>query len=113
MTIMQSCDHHDAGRCVPDNRSRERILEQFALAIDFGDAFLEMVRGSDLHIQVLAAGAPTLQPTITISMAKFLTAWVHYVRWQANQPRGDDLAPPVRPPAEIRVPDLEGEPIGE
>lgn len=103
-----SCDHHDENRGIPDNRSRKRILEQFALALGFGAAFVQMIRDSDLNIQVLADGAPLLAPTITIRADRFLDAWMAFMLWHANQPRGDDLAPPVSPPAEIHVPDLDG-----
>lgn len=68
-----------------------------------------MVRGSDLNIEVLARGEPSLAPTITIRMDRFLDAWVAFIAWHRNRPEGDDLVPPF-PPAEISIPPDDDDP---
>lgn len=80
------------------------MLRQFELAAAFGEAFLEMIRDSDLRIQVLGQGAPILAPTLTVRTDRFVDAWTAFYAWHQNRPRGDDLAPAIDPPAEIRVP---------
>jgi hypothetical protein len=105
---MMSCDHHDENRGIPDNRSRKRILEQFDAAITLGDAFRALALGSTITVNLVAPQGLLSRPTITIDLGQFQDAWAAYMVWFANQPRGDDLAPPVAPPAEIHVPDLDG-----
>lgn len=105
MVVLQSCDHHDVGGCVPNTRSRARILQQFGYAIALGDAFMEMLQGSLAEVAVEDAdGRPLPDPTITIQLKRFLACWEQYMLWLQHQPRGDDLAPAVDPPSEIRVP---------
>lgn len=105
MTIMMSCDHHDEGGCVPDNRSRARILRQFAAAQRLADAFLTMTRTSALQVHLATADGTILpSPTVEVDLAALLLAWDAYAVWLHNEPRGDDLASAVVPPADIRVP---------
>lgn len=90
---------------MPDNRSRKRMLQQFGHAAHFGDMFLAMVRGGRLALDVAEPdGCALTDPTVTLPAHAFLRAWAAYMVWRQHQPRGDDLAPAMEPPAEIRVP---------
>jgi hypothetical protein len=113
VTIMQSCDHHvhcdhhDVGGCVPDNRSRRRILEQFKAAHDLGMA-VQSLTHFGMRIDLFDVGKQPLErPTITVDLGQFLHLWMALRVWRDQQPKGDDLAPPVDPPAEIRVPEYD------
>jgi hypothetical protein len=105
---MMSCDHHDANRGIPDNRSRARILEQFAAAHDLGMA-VQGVTSFGVTINLFDQGQqPLSRPTITVDLDQFMHLWMALRVWRDKEPKGDDLAPPVSPPAEIHVPDLDG-----
>jgi hypothetical protein len=112
MTIMQSCDHHDVGGCVPDNRSRARILEQFKVAHELGMAVQNLTRFG-VTINLFDVGQQPLgRPTITVDLDQFLMLWAALRAWRDQQPKGDDLAPAVVPPADIHIPDLPPDPPG-
>lgn len=103
MSVQMSCDRHDAGGCVPSDRSRARILIQLEAALALGEAFQALALGSAISVAVVAPTGLLERPTISLDAASFLEAWLAYIRWQAVRPRGDDLAPPW-PPSDIRIP---------
>jgi hypothetical protein len=105
MTIMESCDHHDEGGCVPDNRSRRRMLSQFRAAADLGVAVEELTRGGvRIDLYDIASLEPLREPSITVGLPQFLVLWQALQAWRRMAPRGDDWEPPMVPPAGIRVP---------
>lgn len=105
MTMIMSCDHHDASGSLPDNRSRRRMLEQLLAAVEVGEAVLELARmGMDIRLST-RAGELQVRPTIEVDLDRFMTLWTQLMLWEnAFRPRGDDLVPAVSPPAEIRIP---------
>jgi hypothetical protein len=112
MTIMMSCDHHSESGSVPDNRSRKRILEQFAVAHELGMAVQHLTTfGLTINLFDVTGTQPLERPTITVDLEQFVDLW-HALRvWRDQQPKGDDLAPPVSPPSEIRVPAYDDTPL--
>jgi hypothetical protein len=105
MTIMESCDHHDDGGCVPDNRSRRRMLSQLRAATELGQA-VEQVTKAGVRIDLLDVTSlePLSEPTITVGLRPFLALWQAMQAWRWIRPMGDDWEPPMVPPAGIRVP---------
>lgn len=102
---MQSCDHHDEALCVPDNRSRKRMLEQFAVAAALGMAVQDLTRFGVTINLFDVTGQPAHRPTVTVDLDMFTNLWLALRAWRDQQPKGDDLTPPLTPRgAEIRVP---------
>jgi hypothetical protein len=106
MTIMQSCDHHDVGGCVPDNRSRRRMLAQLQAATELGEAIGRLVVDADQPM-ICSFDLRDGAPTVTLGLRAFMEMWDYYKQWREAAPRGDDWAPPIDPPSEIRVPDID------
>jgi hypothetical protein len=106
---MMSCDHHDVGGCVPDNRSRRRMLAQLQAATELGNAIERLVAAEEQPvICTFVPGAGDAR--VELGLRGFLELWDYYQQWRAAAPRGDDWAPPVDPPSEIRVPEYDDTP---
>ena len=110
MTVMMSCDHHDVGGCVPDNRSRERMLEQLRAATALSDALAHLFHDARVGDSTGLAGRPPGRPVVVVDLGTTVPLMQAWLAWLQLAPTGDDWAPPVRPPAEIRVPDIDSEP---
>lgn len=100
-----SCDHHDEGGCVPDNRSRARMLEQLQAATELSDALARLFQDSRVGDE-MARGSRSRDPFVRVPLSSATTVMQAWLAWLQVQPMGDDWAPPVDPPSTTRIPDL-------
>jgi hypothetical protein len=102
VTAIQSCDHHDHTGLIPDTRSRARMLDQLTAAQRLADAFIAVL--SDEAYPIRFGVGPTGRPMMTFDVWTALPLMQALNAWCEVAPRGDDWAPPVEPPSEIRIP---------
>lgn len=102
MTVMMSCDHHDVGGCVPDSRSRKRMLMQLGRGLAMSDALGELYHSNEVRYDLRDG-----RPVVIMPLKEMIPLFIAWLDWLQIQPHGDDWAPAVDPPAEIHVPKLE------
>lgn len=104
MVTISSCDHHDAYGLVPSSRSRATMLAQLRAATALGEALGAAFEEARVRQR---AG---MEPIVAFSLAAAVPLMNAWLAWLAISPSSpDDFAPPVEPPAEIRIPPLDAD----
>lgn len=94
MASPMPCDHHDAGGCVPEARSRARILAQLEAATALGDALAGVARAGVVRFE--SEGRAVHLVLDATELIPALQAWL---AWIGVAPSGDDWHPAEAPAA--------------